>query len=415
MEFDSPPHPKRGYRMKKVYDYNRIPIKSWVPEDELDLDTLEQANNLANLPFSFKHIALMPDSHQGYGMPIGGVCATLDVISPNMVGYDVGCGVACCKLPIKEITQEQIKKIFGGSEEYKGGIRSLVPVGFKHHKKKQSMDLLPNFVADLLDSVIDSELSSAQKQIGTLGGGNHFIEIQKGSDGFIYIMIHSGSRNLGHKVASHYINAAKKLNRKWYSSINPKHDLDFLPVDSQEGQNYLSEMNYCVKFAKASRKLMMVRCIESFLETVDLNDFLMDETNLWDVAHNYVVQEHHFGKNVWIHRKGATRAYEGDIGLIPGSQGTSSYIVKGLGNPESFKSCSHGAGRAMSRTKAKDLLSLDMEKAILDDQGIIHSIRNKSDLDEAPGSYKDITKVMENQKDLVEIVIELKPLGVIKG
>lgn len=226
-------------------------------------------------------------------------------------------------------------------------------------------------------------------------------------------MIHSGSRNLGFKVANHYNKIAKELNAKWFSSINPKWDLAFLPVDSDEGQEYISEMRYCVEFAKASRRLMMDSCLSCFEEVglINIGDYL----DYWDVAHNYVELEHHFGQNVWVHRKGATKAYDGQRGLIPGSQGTSSYIVTGKGNQDSFKSCSHGAGRKMGRKQAEKELDLETEKKRLDDLGIIHSVRTTSDLDEAAGAYKDILTVMKNQKDLVDIVVELTPLAVIKG
>jgi len=405
--------------MKKIYgesDGIRGLIKSWVPGSEIETGALQQAMNLAKLPFAFKHIALMPDCHQGYGMPIGGVLATKDIVIPNAVGVDIGCGVCAYKLPITDITREQIKQVFGGSKGYKGGIRSLIPLGKNRHSKKQEIDLMPNsdpVYIDVRNSILENEFNSARKQIGTLGGGNHFIEIQKGSDNHIWIMIHSGSRNLGYTIANHYNKVAKDLNKKWFTSVNSKYDLAFLSIDTEEGQDYLTEMNYCVDFAKASRKLMMDRCLSSF-ETIGLIKY-SDSTSFYDVAHNYAALEHHFGKNVWVHRKGATKAYEDEIGIIPGSQGTSSYIVKGKGNPESFMSCSHGAGRTMSRTKAKERLNLEEEIKKMNDLDIVHEMRNKKNLDEASPAYKDIKRVMRNQKDLVDIVVELKPLGVIKG
>ncbi len=397
--------------MKKVIDSENKPIKMWL--NDIEDGALEQAKNLANLPFTFKHIAIMPDCHQGYGMPIGGVLATKDIIIPNAVGVDIGCGVACCKLSVTEITIDQIKQIFGGSKEYKEGIRTLIPVGFSHHSKKQGIDWMPELNLYDSNSPIYDNFDSSQKQIGTLGGGNHFIEIQKGSDEHIYIMIHSGSRNLGFKVAKNYNEIAKGLNEKWYSSVNSKWDLAFLPVDSDEGQSYISDMKYCVEFAKHSRLLMMTRCLEAFNT---IFDEIYPENNInsyWDVAHNYVSLENHFGENVWVHRKGATKAMKGQIGLIPGSQGTSSYIVEGLGNPDSFMSCSHGAGRLMSRTKAKELLNLEDE--IKKMGNIVHGIRHKNNLDEADGAYKNINEVMDNQSDLVKIKTKLTPLGVIKG
>ncbi len=416
----------------EVITSEKIPIKSWC--SDMEEGAMAQAKNLANLPFAFRHIAIMPDSHQGYGMPIGGVLATENVIVPNAVGVDIGCGMCAVKTSLTEIDKETIKKIMGGSKENPGGIRSKIPVGFNHHSKKQDESLMPGYeyarnsvesgyavdirnayIKQYMESgeyrVVSQEYLSALSQIGTLGGGNHFIEIQKGSDGHIWIMVHSGSRNLGLKVAEHYNKLATELNEKWYSVVDKKQELAFLPVDSEEGQSYIIEMNYCIEFALANRKLMMDRIKECFLEVIDGVEF----EPMINIAHNYVRLENHFGKNVWVHRKGATLADVGEFGIIPGSQGTKSYIVMGLGNKESFNSCSHGAGRKLGRNQAIKTLNLEDEIKKLDDQGIVHGIRSQKDLDEASGAYKDINVVMENQKDLVDILVELTPLAVIKG
>lgn len=404
--------------MKVIFNEGqKIPIKSWCEDPEEG--ALQQALNLSNLPFAFKHVALMPDTHQGYGMPIGGVLATKDVIIPQAVGVDVGCGMCAVKTSLTEIDTETLKKIMGGSKEHHGGIRTVIPVGFNRHSKDQDESFMPDIAEYLILDIpiCSSEYLASLKQIGTLGGGNHFIEIQKGDDGHIWIMIHSGSRNLGYKVANHYNEIAKKLNEKYFSSVPKKFDLAFLPVDSEEGQAYIREMNYCVNFAFANRKLMMDRILEEFRRVILGNSVSFD---LWfdpmiNIAHNYAALEHHFNEDVWVHRKGATLARENTIGIIPGSQGTSSYIVKGRGNPESFMSCSHGAGRKMSRTKAIETLDLEAEKKMMDEMGIIHSIRNKRDLDESASAYKDIDLVMAEQVDLVEQIVRLRPLAVIKG
>jgi tRNA-splicing ligase RtcB len=224
-------------------------------------------------------------------------------------------------------------------------------------------------------------------------------------------MIHSGSRNLGFKVAKYYNDLAISLNEKWHTQVPKEWQLAFLPLDSEEGQNYMKEMQRCVDFALASRKLMMKAVKDCVVDIVGGVKF----DKMINVAHNFAAIENHFSKNVMVHRKGATMAYDGQIGIVPGSQGTASYIVKGKGNPESFMSCSHGAGRKMGRKQAQRELDLGKEKAALDKLGVIHAIRNVKDLDEAPGSYKDISVVMKNQKDLVDIEVELKPLAVIKG
>ena len=384
----------------KVITTEKLPIKMWL--NDIEDGALEQVKNLANLPFAFKHIAIMPDSHQGYGMPIGGVLATKGVIIPNAVGVDIGCGMCAVKTSLTDIDTETLKKIMGE-------IRKVVPVGFNHQKEKQDENLMPE-APDSLPIICSQQYNSALKQIGTLGGGNHFIEIQKGSDGHIWIMIHSGSRNLGKQVADYYNKLAVELNKKWYSLVDIKQELAFLPLDSEEGKAYIREMNYCVDFALANRKLIMdnIKNIIFEMTTCKFDEMI-------NIAHNYARMENHFGENVMVHRKGATLATKDTIGIIPGSQGTKSYIVRGKGNPESFNSCSHGAGRKMGRNEAEKTLNLEEEIKKLDDQGILHAIRGVKDLDEATGAYKDIDVVMENQKDLVDIVVELTPLGVIKG
>lgn len=392
--------------MKKVINTEQIPIKLWL--EDIEDGALEQAKNLANLPFAFRHIAIMPDSHQGYGMPIGGVMATKGVIIPNAVGVDIGCGMCAAQTNLKELDKETIKKILGGSSEYKGGIRSSVPVGFNKHSKKQDESLMPLFSPDM--PICTREYDNALKSLGTLGGGNHFIEIQKDNHGFIWIMIHSGSRNLGKQVADHYNKLAREINQRYYSSVEDKKELAFLPIDSDEGKAYIREMNYCVDFALANRKLMMDRIKEIFF-----NETQCVFGEMINIAHNYARMENHFGKNVMIHRKGATLATKDTTGIIPGSQGTKSYIVRGLGNPESFNSCSHGAGRKMGRKQAERELNLEEEIKKLDDKGILHAIRGVHDLDEASGAYKDIFTVMKNQDDLVAILTELEPMAVVKG
>lgn len=394
-----------------VNNENKIPIKMWVTD--IEEGAMSQARNLSNLPYAFKHIALMPDCHQGYGMPIGGVMATNGVVIPNAVGVDIGCGMISVKTIIKsiEFRTEDLKLIMGE-------IRKAVPVGFKKHSEPQEgMPLI--IIEDIKeDCIVAQEYKNAHYSLGTLGGGNHFIEIQKGDDGFIWIMIHSGSRSLGLKVANHYNKLAKELNRKWHTGIPEKWDLAFLPLDSKEGQNYITEMDYCLQFAQANRDAMMKAVQDCFYkvlygDTGELRPLIFEEPI--NIHHNFAAMENHFGKNVMVHRKGATQAKKGQLGIIPGSQGTCSYIVEGLGNRESFESCSHGAGRLMGRMDAKRRLNLEEQQKILKDKGVVHGIRSISDLDEAPGAYKDIEVVMENQKDLVKILVKLSPLGVVKG
>lgn len=380
-----------------------IPIKMWL--SDVEENALAQARNLSNLPFVFKHVALMPDCHSGYGMPIGGVLATKGVVIPNAVGVDIGCGMCALKTSLNEINIDEVKRIMSG-------IRELVPLGFDHHKSAQDENLMPSLESVPENGIVHRQYTAAKKQIGTLGGGNHFIEIQKGSDNHVWVMIHSGSRNIGLKVAEHYNKIAIQLNERWHSSVEKKQDLAFLPIETQEAKDYFTEMQYCVDFAFANRLLMMEN-IKSVFSTIMGESY--SEIDFINIAHNYARWEYHYGTNVIVHRKGATSAREGEIGIIPGSQGTRSYIVQGKGNIESFQSCSHGAGRSMGRKQAQRELNLEEEIAKLNDKGIVHSIRQTKDLDEAPGAYKDINVVMENQSDLVEILVELNPLAVIKG
>ncbi len=385
---------------KAIIKTEKLPIKLWLNEDQMEEGALQQARNLANLPFAFSHIAIMPDTHQGYGMPIGAILATRRVVVPNAVGVDIGCGMCSLRTNLINVETADLKKIMGI-------IRKSVPVGFNHHKTQQDEAWMPRRKGEL--PIVNQEYASALRQIGTLGGGNHFIEIQKGSDGYIWIMIHSGSRNIGFTVANHYNDVAKKMNAK--SGEDVAQDLAYLPEDSEYFELYWNEMNYCLEFALANRKLMMERVKTAFREIlpeVEFADFI-------NKPHNFAAVEEHFGESVIVHRKGATRARKGEWGMIPGSQGTCSFLVKGKGEPQSFESCSHGAGRIMSRTRARKTLDFKEEVKALDERGILHAIRGRSDLDEAPGSYKDIDEVMQNQTDLVEVQIELRPLAVIKG
>lgn len=378
--------------------------------EDIEDGAMGQIKNIANLPFVYKWVAVMPDSHQGYGMPIGGVVALENIISPNMVGVDIGCGMCAVNTHIKteDITQEQLKDILGA-------IRKVVPVGFAHHQNKQDDNLMPFSGSKSANGpIVAEEYENAKNQIGTLGGGNHFIELQKSSDGELWIMIHSGSRNLGKKVCDYYNAKAVELAKKWYIPNVVEQDLAYLPVDTQEGQMYIKEMQYCVDFAFANRKLMMERvkeCVSSVL-----GEFTPDE--MINIAHNYARLENHMGENVWVHRKGATSARLGEVGIIPGSMGTKSYIVEGLGNVQSFMSCSHGAGRKMGRMEASRTITL--EEADKSMEGVVYGRWGKDrkgnlDFGEAPQAYKDIDVVMENQKDLVKILVELKPLAVVKG
>lgn len=386
--------------MKLKIQTEGLSIISWT--NNIEEGALKQAKNLALHPFAVFHVVLLPDVHEGFGMPIGAVLATENVVLPNAVGVDIGCGMCAIRSSLKkenitkEILQIWVQKIY-----------SSIPMGPSHHKSKQRM---PDFLEEPAGVVTRQEIKNIPEQLGTLGGGNHFIEIQYDEEGFVWIMLHSGSRNIGKKVADYYNRLAQDLNKKDKAQVPPSWNLAFLKVDSEEGQKYLSEMQYCLEFARENRFRMMevIKKIISDTKSCSFGDII-------NIHHNYASFEMHFGKNLWIHRKGAIEATKNKIGIIPGSQGTPSYIVIGKGNAQSFCSSSHGAGRIMSRNQAMRTLILDDVKNRLNNLGIIHAVKKQKDLDEAPDCYKNIEQVIEEQKSLVDIVHKLYPMAVMKG
>ena len=384
---------------------NNCPVKIWT--NNVEESAMRQIENLTTLPFLFHHLAIMPDVHAGMGMPIGGVLACKDAVIPNAVGVDIGCGMCAVKTnwKVAEIPTDVLRK------QIMRGIRKRIPLGMDHHKEAQDEKYLPTGHDIDRMEIVKQRQVSITKEVGTLGGGNHFIELQKDETDTLWIMIHSGSRNLGARVGEHYNNIARELNEKWHSVVKPELRLSFLPRGVKEFEMYWKEMRFCIDFALCNRKLMMERIEEVIKDAIPEIEF----EPMINIAHNYAAWEHHFGQDVIVHRKGATLAREGVIGIIPGSQGTASYIVEGLGNPESFCSCSHGAGRTMSRTAA--IRDLDMKEEVdrLDALGIIHAIRNQDDMQEASGAYKDIETVIANETDLVKVKTRLLPVAVIKG
>ena len=384
---------------------NDRPVKIWT--DNVEESAMRQIENLTTLPFLFHHLAIMPDVHAGMGMPTGGVLACNDAVIPNAVGVDIGCGMCAVKTSwkLENITPEVLRK------KIMRGIRKRIPLGMDHHKEPQDEAYLPTGHDIDKTVIVKQRHISITKEVGTLGGGNHFIELQKDEEGTLWIMIHSGSRNLGARVGEHYNKIARDLNEKWHSVVKPELRLSFLPRGTKEFEMYWNEMRFCIDFAFCNRRLMMQRIEEVIADALPGIEF----EPMINIAHNYAAFEHHYGEDVIVHRKGATLAREGIVGIIPGSQGTASYIVEGLGNPESFCSCSHGAGRVMSRTAAIKTLDMAAEVAQLEAKGIVHAIRCQDDMQEASGAYKDIETVIKNELDLVKIKTRLLPIAVIKG
>lgn len=384
---------------------NNCPVKIWT--DNVEESAMRQIENLTALPFLFHHLAIMPDVHAGTGMPIGSVLACKDAVIPNAVGVDIGCGMCAVKTnrKVSDIPETVIRK------EIMKGIRERIPLGMDHHKEAQDEKFLPEgHDIDKLE-VVKRRWHSILHEVGTLGGGNHFIELQKDEEDTLWIMIHSGSRNLGKQVADFYNKMAAALNARWHSVVSPEIRLPFLARETKEFGMYWNEMKYCIDFAFCNRKLMMERIEEILADSLKDIEF----EPMINIAHNYAAYEHHFGYDVIVHRKGATLARKGVTGIIPGSQGTASFIVEGLGNPDSFCSCSHGAGRALSRKMAVKTLDMQQEVAQLEAKGIVHAIRSQDDMQEASGAYKNIEEVIANEADLVKVKTKLLPVAVIKG
>ncbi len=401
----------------KKEDKYRVPIKSWCKD--MEEIAMGQAEDLAMHPCVFKHVAIMPDCHPGYGMPIGGVIACKDAVIPNAVGVDIGCGMGAVKtdIPVSEVLDKSLLR------EITGRIKELIPHGEgMSHKKEQVWRGMGRKIEEFSKRGWFSEhvRTLAKKNLGSLGGGNHFIEIQAGDDDLVWLMIHSGSRHIGNKIAQFYHRAALNFVEKWNLQI-PVKDLAFLPVDSTDGQDYIEDMNFALLYAEENRRRIMSNFIKTF-SSVFTKACSEKPVN---IHHNYAAIESHFGENLWIHRKGATSAKKGEIGIIPGSMGTPSYIVEGLGNPDSFTSCSHGAGRVLGRKQASRVLT--MEECDLAMDGIVYDRWSKYkgwkrkkkkavfDFGEAPQAYKNIDDVINAELDLIKPIVKLRPLGVVKG
>lgn len=397
--------------MFNVVSKARVPIKIWAPLAEVESSAIDQLVNTANLPCVFKHVAAMPDVHLGKGATVGSVVATQGAVIPAAVGVDIGCGMMAVKTPF---TASQLPDSL---KELRSEIEWGIPVGFNEHKSmlRESeqwwIDVgIPGFAR--LPGEVQDRATKAQRQMGTLGGGNHFIELCLDTEQHVWVMLHSGSRNIGKEIAEVYIDKAKDMMKRYFISL-PDPSLAYLIENSQEFQDYWRDLQWAQAYAFKNRVVMMHQVMKA-LAKVMLGNWQAPIERLMEVNchHNYAEREHHYGSNVIITRKGAVRAREGDLGIIPGSMGTRSYIVKGLGNAESYHSCSHGAGRKMSRGQAKRSFT---ETDLLVQTAGVECRKDTGVLDEIPGAYKDIDQVMENQKDLVEVVATLKQVLCVKG
>lgn len=391
-----------------IINKNKIPIKIWAEQEDIVhfSNAIDQASNLANHPLCQKWVALMPDFHVGFGMPIGGVIATKGGVIPNAVGVDIGCGMIATQTNLKA---DALPKII--LEQLRLNIHKRVPVGMSGQPTKQNHPWLVDKNVEsfglLFSEVVGRSKvrEEADRQIGTLGGGNHFIEIQKDEDDTVWIMIHSGSRGFGKKICDFYHAKAVNWCEKYHAAI-PTKELAFLPTGTDDYEEYMRSMNFAMVYAEENRKAMYKAVIEAFH---DVGQFPKVQQQ-FDTHHNFAAMENHYGENLLIHRKGAVKA--SGLVTIPGSMGTASYICKGLEPKESFNSCSHGAGRVMGRRQANEAIT--HEQAVEAMKDVVFGVK-QGDYDEMPMAYKDIDKVIEYQKDLVTPVYKLTPLTVAKG
>mgnify|MGYP000078239244 FL=1 len=394
--------------MKSVVNKARVPIKLWAPLEEVESGAIDQLVNTANLPCVFKHVAAMPDVHQGYGATVGSVVACTGAIIPGAVGVDIGCGMMAAQLPFTASDLPDSLK------DLRTEIEWSVPVGFNAHKKPvdEAVEWVGWLSFDDRPDKLQHLSSKATSQLGTLGGGNHFIEVCLDTKQQVWVMLHSGSRNIGKEIAQVHIDQAKELMRQYLIKLEDP-DLAYLAEGTPQFDAYWNDLQWAQAYAMKNRDIMMQRVLRAVAKVL-LKDWRIPIDPLMQVNchHNYAEREHHFGHNVIVTRKGAVRAREGDMGIIPGSMGARSFIVRGKGNPESFHSCSHGAGRRMSRGKAKGTFTLDDLAAQTNG---VECRKDAGVLDEIPGAYKDIDQVMANQSDLVEIVAELKQVLCVKG
>lgn len=393
--------------MKQViHDEGAHPIKIWT--HDVDEGALQQLKNLARLPFIHRHgVVAMPDVHAGIGATVGSVIATAEAIIPAAVGVDIGCGMNAVRLSLKA------RDLPDSLLAIRRQIERDVPLGAGGAHRSDRQARMPQHLGTGLTQLMKKhpvlEKNKAAAQIGTLGSGNHFIEICLDENQDVWAMLHSGSRGIGNLIGRYFIERAKRRVER-YGIALPDADLAYFPEDTDDFNDYVQAVEWAQDYALENRRAMMDAVIAAMRRHIPV-DFEITQEAI-NCHHNYVTREHHFGHNLWVTRKGAIRAREGDLGIIPGSMGQRSYIVRGKGNPESYCSCSHGAGRKMSRAKARRMFTVDDLKK---QTAGVESRKDAAVLDEIPGAYKSIDEVMANQTDLVEVLYTLKQVLCVKG
>jgi tRNA-splicing ligase RtcB len=412
--------------MQEIITPDGYSIKLWTDTVDVEVSAVKQLLNLSKIPFIFKHIAVMPDVHWGMGSTVGSVIPTLGAIIPAAVGVDIGCGMMAVKTPL--VANDLPDNLFG----LRSAIEQAIPHGRTNNGGDGDKGARENITNDFVINndasiymvsnygiIIDKYPAIKPKKepwyhLGTLGTGNHFIEICLDQNQSVWVMLHSGSRGIGNKIGTYFIEKAKEEMRKYHiDKFIPDIDLAYLVEKTELFDDYMFAVDWAQKFAETNRELMMdiiLKILEKeFPEKFSLN-FVSEKAI--NCHHNYVARENHFGSNVFITRKGAVRARKGDLGIIPGSMGAKSFIVRGKDNQDSFCSCSHGAGRVMSRNEAKKKFTL--EDHVKATEGV-ECRKDEDVIDETPGAYKDIDAVMAAQTDLVDIVYTLKQVLCIKG
>ena len=383
----------------------------FLPWETIEAEAQQQILNTAKMPFVFKHVAVMPDCHYGKGATVGTVLATDGAVIPAAVGVDIGCGMIAVRTPLR-------RSEIANPAAVRAGIERRIPMSAGKNNAKLTETAAARVktleqLARETRATPDQYDKKWKLALGTLGGGNHFIELAEDTDGAVWLTLHSGSRGVGNKIGNHYIRVAQELCKKMLVAL-PDRDLAYLPQDHPAFAAYLRDLNWAQQFALHNRNEMMDRVLTEVSYAVYGEDGRQGDIELQRINshHNFTQQEHHFGRNVWVTRKGAIMARKDNWAMIPGSMGTKSYIVVGKENPMSFNSAPHGAGRRYSRTKARGLFSMDDLSRAMEGIEYRHS---KVLLDEIPGAYKDIDQVMENAKDLVEIKYILKQFVNVKG
>lgn len=394
------------------------PIKAWTRGVPFDANAKKQVENMARMPFIHKWVAIMPDVHAGIGATVGSVIPSIGAIIPAAVGVDIGCGMMALRTTLKASDlPESLRALRSAIEEAvphgrtdNGGRNDRGAWGdLPEDVTKAWGELTPRFerIVEKHPKIRDA---NHVHHLGTLGTGNHFIEVCLDEEGRVWFMLHSGSRGIGNRIGSYFIELAKKDMRRWFINV-PDQDLSYFPEGTEHFSDYVQAVSWAQDFARRNREIMMQNILRAVKACQGIPPFETEQEAV-NCHHNYVQKEHHYGKDVFVTRKGAVRAGKGDLGIIPGSMGARSYIVRGLGNPESFESCSHGAGRVMSRTEAKRRFTVaDHAAATLG----VECRKDADVIDETPAAYKPIDAVMEAQKDLVEIVHTLKQIVCVKG